>query len=197
MADELVEFARRLLGEGEALPSALARAAAASVSSRFEEIAVLAKACREARDAPLSKGGRAGLADGATLSATVAAELDFANARLGWSAREVLGLRELLGLSYGEIARVMDLEVSAVAGLLARARLELRSRLRDTASAADTGCAEGEQTLQVMGRGLDREQVGDDEIDWLFQHIGACPGCQRAHSEMHEASVVYRAWVWQ
>ena len=64
----------------------------------------------------------------------MARELARATARLPQRQREALALRELLGLGYGDIGRLIGIDPAAVAPLLARARLRLRSELRGTAS---------------------------------------------------------------
>ncbi len=78
-------------------------------------------------------GADPSLAADPALSALAAAQGDdvrAANARLPERHRLVLALRELEGMSYAEIGRVLDITTGAVAQLLARARLALRRELR-------------------------------------------------------------------
>jgi hypothetical protein len=110
--------------------------------------------------------------------------------------REALALRELLRLSYEQIAELMALEPPAVASLLARARLSLRDELRGPYTAVgEAPCTESERALRVLARRQDSEPLSEADDNWIFDHMGVCPACQRAHAMMLEASIRYRAWV--
>jgi DNA-binding CsgD family transcriptional regulator len=212
-ADELSEFARRVLVHRAVAAEVVTTAVSGAGVSGLEEIVALAQVCREVPESAVT-GVSAESVDapsGGSLAHSVAAELDRANASLTRRQREILALRELLGLSYDEISRVMGLEVEAVCAMLARGRLQFRAKLRGVSGVSGVGgvssvggvisdeeaCPARDQALQVLARGLDREAVPEDHVNWLFLHIAGCESCQRAHSEMHEASVVYRAWVWR
>jgi hypothetical protein len=198
-ADELSEFARRVLGDRGAAEEAVATVVGAKRAHGLDEIVALAQVCRELPDSFVPAEERPfGMSEGGSLAASVAVELDGANAALTRRQREILALRELLGLTYDEISAVIGLELEAVCALLARGRLQFRAKLRSVSSDADEEeCPDRDQALQLLARGLDREPVPEDDVNWLFAHIAGCEGCQCAHSEMHEASVVYRAWVWR
>jgi hypothetical protein len=129
-----------------------------------------------------------------SLAEAVAAELAHANATLPAREREVLALRELLRLSYAQIGRVTGLEPPAVATLLAGARLQLRTALRGPYRHEQPPCAEREQMLVVLARRQDSEPLAESDTAWMFAHMADCPGCARAHAQMLEASVRYRAW---
>jgi hypothetical protein len=133
-------------------------------------------------------------ADPTALSVAVAEELAAACAQLAERHRETLALRELLGLTYAEIATVIRVEPAAVGSLLARARLRLRSTLRGPFPAADPGCEEIDRSLRALARRQDGEAMPAQESDWLLDHLGGCEQCSRAHAAMLEASVCYRAW---
>jgi hypothetical protein len=133
-------------------------------------------------------------ADPAALSVAVAEELAAACAQLAERHRETLALRELLGLTYAEIATVIRVEPAAVGSLLARARLRLRSTLRGPFPAADPGCEEIDRSLRALARRQDGEAMPAQESDWLLDHLGGCEQCSRAHAAMLEASACYRAW---
>jgi RNA polymerase sigma-70 factor (ECF subfamily) len=64
------------------------------------------------------------------LRRTTALELNDALAALSTSLREVIVLREIEGLSYKEIAAVIDAPIGTVMSRLARARADLRRILR-------------------------------------------------------------------
>jgi DNA-directed RNA polymerase specialized sigma24 family protein len=128
-----------------------------------------------------------------TLAEAVAAELAQATARLPERQREALALRELLGLHHGELGRVVGVDTVAVAPLLARARLRLRTELRGESPPAPE-CPERERALRTIALRQDGEDVPSADDDWLVEHLGHCEGCGRAHAAMFEASACYRAW---
>ncbi|MCB0857974.1 MAG: sigma-70 family RNA polymerase sigma factor [Solirubrobacterales bacterium] len=117
-----------------------------------------------------------------------------ANGRLPERQREVLALRELDGLSYDEIAGVMEMKPNAVSQLISRARISLRKEMRVGAAASvamvssDCERAHGEMACR---------QDGESGVDnaWLTSHLAGCPSCQVASEEMAEAGVSYRAWA--
>ncbi len=117
-----------------------------------------------------------------------------ANARLPERQREVLALRELDGLTYDEIAGVMDMKQNAVSQLISRARISLRKEMRAGAAASvamvsdDCERAHGELACRQDG------ESGLDEA-WLNTHLSTCSSCQVASEEMAEAGVSYRAWA--
>lgn len=117
-----------------------------------------------------------------------------ANERLPERQREVLALRELDGLSYDEIAGVMEMKANAVAQLISRARIALRKEMRIGAAAsvafatADCERAHGEIACRQDG------QTGVEE-GWLDAHLADCGNCRVASEEMAEAGVSYRAWT--
>ena len=122
-------------------------------------------------------------------------ELAVATARLPERQREALALRELLALSYEQIAAVMGLDPAAVAPLLARARLRLRAELRGAAPEPRQRCARsttGRCALATPRRTASRSPLEDD--DWLLDISAGCAECETAHAAMLEASVCYRAW---
>jgi RNA polymerase sigma factor (sigma-70 family) len=208
--DEVREFCRRVLGPGQQADEAAAQAVAEISSGQLVELlGAAADACRERAE----RGGRGeraegagagpppqatppsgnGDADPATLAQAVARELAAATAALPERQREVLALRELLRLSYADIAEVMEIDSAAVAPLLARSRLRLRTERRGPHHAGGE-CAESDRALRALALKQDAESLGAEEADWLATHLGSCQACGVAHAAMLEASVCYRAW---
>jgi hypothetical protein len=188
---ELQALARRILGPGPAAGQAVGAALARPLSSRLEAIGRVAAECRNRDGASV---GLSSLHTG-SLTETVAAEVERATAVLPSRQREVLALRELSRLSHDELASVMALEPPAVALLLARARVALRDELRGRYGREATPCAERARALRILARRQDSESLEVADTTWIFAHMGECPGCERAHAMMLEASFRYRAWV--
>jgi hypothetical protein len=193
LGHELRELARRILGPGPAAYEAATAALAEPSADRLEAVSRTAIECRrrdgESVSLPLLRAD--------SLTAAVASELERGNAGLPQRQREALALRELLRLSYAQMGVVMGLEPPAVASLLARARLKLREELRGPYAHETEPCVEREHALRVLARRQDSEPVGASDDAWIFTHMADCPGCERAHAVMLEASVRYRAWVRQ
>ena len=217
--DELEEFCARVLGDGEAAERAAARARREG-DDRTRALARAVAACREAgqgnggppddgrgergggANPGLAEDGGSGLAEkggsglagdgGSGLAEAVAGELARASARLPLGQREAMALRQL-GCSHAELASVVGIEASAVAPLLARARLSLRREIRGGhAGLAD--CPERERALRTIALRQDGEDVPGADEDWLLEHLGHCAGCAQVHAAMLEASACYRAW---
>jgi RNA polymerase sigma factor (sigma-70 family) len=200
--DELHGFCVRLLGDGEAARAAERAGRDAADGDRLRGLAAAAAACRSSEDAGVpaadsteaaTPAEKATPADGATLAEAVAGELTQATAHLPERQREALALRELLGLSHAEVGKVAGLDPTAVAPLLARSRLKLRTELRGEGPGMPP-CDERERALRTIALRQDGEPVSDADEDWLIEHLGHCVGCGRAHSAMLEASACYRAW---
>jgi hypothetical protein len=190
--DQLHEYCARMMGDREAATSTVQDARRAPGRGPLHHLAHVVQACRTAEEeygAPPEPEAAAG--DG--MAAAVAHELSCATSRLPQRQREALGLRELLGLSHGQMARAIGIEPAAAASLLARARLRLRAELRGAAVPA-SDCPERERALRTATLRQDRETVLGADDDWLMDHLGHCDGCARSHAAMLEASVCYRAW---
>src|SRR5207245_2425413 len=128
-------------GPGEAAARAAQAARVAPGDDRLSALTAAVASCRRGqRGSQAATGPHASGADdvalaepvAAELAQAVAAELAQATARLPQRQREALALRERLGLTYAEIGAAIGMEPQAVAPLLARARLRLRSELRGT-----------------------------------------------------------------
>jgi Sigma-70, region 4 len=190
MADELERFCIRMLGDGPAARAAADAAGRAGGEDRLDRLRAAVAECRQRSDAPepdADDGGQAGLA------AAVARELAVACAGLTEAQRELLALRELIGLSYAEIAAVTGAAPEDVAPLLADARLALRAQLRGAAAAAPE-CPERERALRTIAARQDAEGVPEADEEWLIEHLGICRGCAQAHAALLEAAARYRAW---
>jgi hypothetical protein len=194
--DEVLELCRRVLGDEARADEAAAVAARTATGDRIARLAAAARACRD--QAERENAGPAAPApatDPAGLSEAVARELAAATARLPEREREALALRELLRLSYEQIAQVMKLELAAVAPLLARSRLRLRAERRGAVPDLTTGaCADHDRALRLLATRQDSEPISVDDDEWLRAHLAQCPECEMAHAAMLEASVCYRAW---
>lgn len=142
-------------------------------------------------------GADTALAADPQLSALVGAQGDdvrAASARLPERHRLALALRELEGMGYDDIGRVLDITPGAVAQLLARARMGLRRELRLEqvyVQAMEPGC---------RGRLGDIAALIDGELDpdrahVLTQHLELCPACRQARAAFEDAGRRYRAWL--
>lgn len=97
--------------------------------------------------------------------------------------REVLQHRELIGLSYDEIAIAMDASVSAVETLLFRARAALRRNYRQ-AGGQLLGCGLfGLSFMRLLELGTTPE---------LDTHLAACGDCSRASARLIETTDLLR-----
>src|SRR5581483_8159353 len=123
--EDVVEFCERLIGAGACASEAAREALAGTGEDRLAALAAASRACRTRTPAAAVQ-----LQPAAGLAGAVAAELAAATATLPERQREALALRELAGLSYPQIGTVMGIGASAVAPLLARARLGLREARR-------------------------------------------------------------------
>ncbi len=193
--DEVLELCRRVLGDGEEAERAAAAAYSERTSDRIALLAVASRACRDRAEAEDGSARSTPPSDAPSgLSDAVARELGSATARLPERQREALALRELLRLSYEQISRVMGLDPAAVAPLLARSRLRLRSERRSVAVATTVACAEHERALRLLACRQDSEPLSQEDDEWVLAHLARCPECAMAHAAMLEASVCYRAW---
>jgi len=202
--DDVARFCVRMLGDtpaareaaqaarsgGEADRSAMLRAAVTAVRQGTEPASEPAPNAPAATD-PADDDRPT---DPAALPEAIARELATATSALPPAEREVLALRELLGLGYDELAATADVAPDEVALLLARARLNLRTQLRGP-GAPQPACDERERALRTIARRQDREDVAAADDDWLIEHLGHCRGCRQAHAAMLEASACYRAWA--
>jgi hypothetical protein len=198
--DDLRRFCVRMLGDGPEARAAEERARATGdgdpVAALGEAVAAWRELGGPAPGAPAGEDpgpGEPAGKDRGGLAAAVARELRAATDRLPAPEREALALRDLLGLSYDEVARVAGLDPDAVAPLLARGRTHLRAQLRG-ASAPVPDCPEHERGLRTIALRQDGQPVAPADDDWLIEHLGHCRACGQAHAAMLEASACYRAW---
>jgi Sigma-70, region 4 len=196
--DEVKEFCVRMLGAGDDADLAADRARRCGSTERVEVLTAAVAACRQVKGpgdgaGPAAAEPEADRRGEVGLVSAVAGELAAATARLPQRQREALALRERFGFSYAEMGRAIGVEPTAVAPLLARARLGLRSQLRGTEP--PTGeCPERDRALRTIVRRRDGEEVTAADEDWLIDHLGHCTTCAGSHLAMLEASACYRAW---
>jgi hypothetical protein len=191
---EVLELCRRALGGRAGAEDAAGAALSARRSERIELLRAAVRECRRVGEDTPMPAARGAAAPAGTLAEAVAGELAVANAVLPGRQREVLALRELLGLDHAQVGQVMGIDPAAVAALLARARLSLRSALRAAPAEPADDCPERERALRALARRQDGEAPETGEEEWIRDHMAACPACERAHAAMLEASVCYRAW---
>jgi RNA polymerase sigma factor (sigma-70 family) len=117
-----------------------------------------------------------------------------ANAALAPRQRFVLALRELEDRSYAEIAELVGLKENAVAQLISRARLRLRDELRLVEVDRSKLPEECQALLPLLSSYLDGQLKGAS-AERTIAHVGSCEHCQKALTEMREASKLYRALV--
>lgn len=194
--DEVLEFCRRVLIDPELALEAAEAAREQGSGDRVAMLAAAGRACREraGRIAPPPPGELTGNGEKPDLAEAVGHELAAASAQLAERHRETLALRELLGLSYEEIARVIGVEAAAVAPLLARARLRLRTALRGPGPAVDGACEDRDRSLRALARRQDGQPMSGEDEDWLLAHLAECRLCEGAHAAMLESAACYRGW---
>lgn len=190
--DELHRLCVRLLGHGPdgAAAEQEARDGDSSTREALLRAGIVALRARTAEPA-VAEASRSQPAD---LAATIAAELRSATDTLRPGQRELLALRELIGLEHRQIAGVTGLDADAVPAALAEARLDLRTALRGPSAPAPE-CVERRRALDAIARRQDGEEVRPADEDWLIEHLGHCRGCGQAHAAMLEASACYQAWA--
>jgi len=119
-------------------------------------------------------------------------QIRLANESLPERQREVLALRELEDLSYGEVAQIMGMNQNSVAQLISRARINLRDGLRQTAlGSVASASPECDRALPLLAK----HQDGLLEDAWLVEHLMACGACRVRLEAMEEAAVAYRQWL--
>jgi len=208
--EDVLEFCERVMGAGIAASDAAREALAGAADDRVEVLAAASRACRsrppvEAPRTVSSDTAAAAVrlvrssppsspAPARRLADAVAGELAAATAELPERQREVLALRELARLSYPQIAAVLGIGETAVAPLLARARLGLREARRGTPARRLTECGERDRATRAIATRHDGEPLAEQERGWLIDHLGSCEACARAHAMMLEASLSYRSW---
>jgi DNA-directed RNA polymerase specialized sigma24 family protein len=183
---DVFNFCLRSLGSRDA--AAIATRATFLRASRDPQAPLLAVARDET--AKLMDGR---LEDAAIMSSPL--PVREANARLQPRYREVLALRELVGCSYEEMARILGADRETVAELLWRARLELRDELKGSKLVSIASVAAScRRALALIAMGWDRELHDGDQRDWLQHHLRSCGKCRVSQDAAREASVAYRAW---
>jgi DNA-directed RNA polymerase specialized sigma24 family protein len=119
-----------------------------------------------------------------------------ANRRIEVRHREVLALRELLGLSYEEIGRIAGADRDTVAELLWHARLELRDELEGSTLLSIAPLAGScRRALALIVMNWDGELADESERTWLQRHLRTCGKCRLSQEAARQASVSYRKWL--
>ena len=113
--------------------------------------------------------------------------------------REVLLLRDVEGLTAGEVARVLRLQERAVKSRLHRARLALRDALRPL---VEDGGAEAwippprahcPDTARFLSRHVEGE-LDASRCEALAAHVERCPACDRACRELRRSLAACRRY---
>src|SRR5918995_3574878 len=131
---------------------------------------------------------------GSTLLADQQERVRHANAALAPRQRLVLALRELEDRSYAEIGELVGLKENAVAQLISRARLRLRDELRLVEVDRSKLPEECQALLPLLSSYLDGQLKGASAARTIA-HLESCEYCQKALTEMREASRLYRALI--
>ena len=119
-------------------------------------------------------------------------QIRLANESLPARQREVLALRELDELSYGEVAQIMGMNQNSVAQLISRARINLRDGLRQTAlGSVASASPQCDRALPLLAM----HQDGELDDPWLAGHLMDCGACRVRLGAMEEAAVAYRQWL--
>jgi DNA-directed RNA polymerase specialized sigma24 family protein len=150
-----------------------------------------ARSLADERAGGAPEGGHDGHAPGA---AAPEEDVPAANARLPQRQRLVLALRELEGMGYADIGRVLGLVEGAVAQLLARARLGLRRELGLQQVDVDRMDAACRARLGYIGGLIDGELAAERAHD-LLQHVSGCPTCGASRAAFVDARARYRRWL--
>lgn len=108
--------------------------------------------------------------------------------------RAVLALREMEGLSYQEIADVLEMPRNTVGVYLSRARLQFKEAFRMSAVDTERLAQECREMLPLLSAYLD-DEVTAEERDRVESHLEGCPLCRLALDEMRESSRSYRALI--
>jgi DNA-directed RNA polymerase specialized sigma24 family protein len=116
-----------------------------------------------------------------------AREVSAANQRLAPRQRMALALRDLEGRPDDEIALVLGVDGPAIADLVARARLRLRSELHLPTAVA--GCRD---RLAEVSAYADGTLPGEGRAA-LEEHLEGCADCRAALFALREAALRYRA----
>ena len=141
---------------------------------------------------PLGGGEDADLPERAALRVAHQEQIRRANESLPARQREVLALRELGELSYGEVAQIMGMNQNSVAQLISRARINLRDGLRQTAlGSVASASPQCDRALPLLAL----HQDGRLEDPWLADHLIDCGACRVRLGAMEEAAVAYRQWL--
>lgn len=124
-------------------------------------------------------------------------EVRAASLRLPERQREVLALRELGGLSYEEIALIVETSRGSVAQLISRARINLSDELHGTVLAAIAApSTECERALPLIASREDGQlEAGSRDAAWLDSHLSSCERCRLGVEAMQEASASYGSWA--
>jgi hypothetical protein len=121
-------------------------------------------------------------------------EVREASGRLPERQREALELRDGGERSYEGIAASLEMSPSAVAQLIAHARINLYDELRGTALASVAPSPDCERALPLIAMREDGQLAPSfDDADWLDSHLAACERCALAVEQMREAALAYRA----
>lgn len=127
--------------------------------------------------------------DDAASQREIGAALDRALRALDDTAREVVVLRDVEGLSAAETAEVLGTSVDAVKSRLHRARSELRSQLAaygsdvEPTTPSDPACPD---IVDVLSRHLEGD-IGPDACAAMEAHVATCRSCSAACNSLRQA----------
>jgi len=116
--------------------------------------------------------------DDAVSDLELGAALEGAIGSLAPMYREVLLLRDVEGLSAGDVAEVLGLSVDAVKSRLHRARAEVRGKLEPFVSTSDASAPAGTcpDVVALFSRYVEGE-IGPEECAAMERHLAGCERC--------------------
>lgn len=123
------------------------------------------------------------------------ARLEAAIGALPESQRQVLVMRDVEGLSAGEVGEVLGLGVRAVKSRLHRARLSLRERLAPYVSGGDAPApsASCPETARLLSRWFEGE-LSASTCATMERHVSACAACSGACASLRRVLGACRAY---
>ncbi len=199
VAERVFNFAYRVVGSGADAAEAVQRAFLGTpwvdgeAARRADLFAATRSACYELMHArrPTRPDEAEADPDGPQ------AELRRAAMCLPEHQREALALRELEGMSYDEIATIMEIGAGSVAQLISRGRINLHDELHGNVLASVAAPSpECERALPLIAMREDGQlDAASRDAAWLDAHLAGCSRCELGVEVMQEAASSYRGWV--
>ena len=135
--------------------------------------------------------------DDAAAARELGAALERAIASLEPMYREVLVLRDVEGLSAGEVAEVLGISIQAVKSRLHRGRLDVRAQLEPffpsaERSAGTPSAGTCPDVVALFSRYLE-DEIGPNECASMERHVASCKRCDAACKSLKHTLALCRA----